>query len=484
MKKGIFLVLFLALVPTVLAQDGVFASAFSLIFGTAGRPGQDIVLKVGLWLALIFVLFQGAQKIFKSKDEHGNERPNKKIAIAFSIVISIIAVRFMPIGVLETLGAVTWIAALILIPYTLVGFVTDNKWAKAIVTGIVVLLATFAFSRFGTPYLFPFFRGSEFLSDVYYLISPQYWLLPVLFAGVLLILLFILFAGKGIPSVRGGGATTPSGPGLFKRALGGLGKAIASPFKALGGALKGTGRGLGAAARGAGAVAKGAGQLAGQALGGAAKGVGAAAQGLGAGAGGLAKGAGELAGSALGKGVPAAGRGLGQLGSWLRNKFRRKPKHPKDQPPSGQPPTGQPKEPKKPYQGPGLFRKAANLFRAGKKQPTPATPKEIPTYAPEYPQIMKPERKIPWWQFRKRRKARNMDIAKRGEAEEIFAKQPIHIEKPIPLTRRKQPLKQRSPEKIEAKIKEHEAKLATFRNPREVARRRAALESYKRMRKK
>lgn len=212
MKRVIIPLTLLSLVPSALAQDqGLFGSAFSLIFGPVGNAGNDMVLKVGLWLAMIFVLFQGAQKIFKNKDATGTDMPNKKIAILFAILISTIAVRFMPPEWAAGLGTLTWISVVILLPYTLISFVTDNKWAKIIGTGAVVLLMTLFLSSYGAPTIFPFIRGSRFLSDIFYLLTPQYYLMPLIFAGVVIIIMFIFFASKGAGEAGSGGGSKKSG---------------------------------------------------------------------------------------------------------------------------------------------------------------------------------------------------------------------------------------------------------------------------------
>ena len=82
MKRGLVPLFLAVLAPAVLAQDqGIFGNAFSLIFGSvSGSPANDMVLKVGLWLALTMVLFQGAQKIFKTKDANGQEIGSKKLS--------------------------------------------------------------------------------------------------------------------------------------------------------------------------------------------------------------------------------------------------------------------------------------------------------------------------------------------------------------------------------------------------------------------
>lgn len=208
MKRGLVPLFLAVLAPAVLAQDqGIFGNAFSLIFGTvSGSPANDMVLKVGLWLALTMVLFQGAQKIFKTKDANGFEVGHKKLSIMFALIISTIAVRFMPPFISEGLGAMTWIAALILLPYTLVSFVTDNKWARIIATAIFVILTWALFSSYSAPFVFPYIRGNNFLSDLFYMMTPQAWMIPVIAIGSILILFFI-FSAKGAPSPGGGGSS-------------------------------------------------------------------------------------------------------------------------------------------------------------------------------------------------------------------------------------------------------------------------------------
>lgn len=212
MKRGLVPLLTIVLAPAVLAQDqGFFGNAFSLIFGyVSGSPSNDMVLKVGLWLALTMVLFQGAQKVFKTKDATGQEVGYKKLSIIFALIISTIAVRFMPPFISEGLGAMTWIAALILLPYTLVGFVTNNQWAKVIATVVFDIIIWGLFSSYSAPYIFPYIRGNNFLSDLVYMMKGRGWMIPVIALGVILILFFI-FSAKGAPSPGGGGGSSKGG---------------------------------------------------------------------------------------------------------------------------------------------------------------------------------------------------------------------------------------------------------------------------------
>ena len=470
MKRGLVPLFLAVLAPAVLAQDqGIFGNAFSLIFGSvSGSPANDMVLKVGLWLALTMVLFQGAQKIFKTKDANGQEIGSKKLSIIFALIISTIAVRFMPPFISEGLGAMTWIAALILLPYTLVSFVTDNKWTKVIATGIFVILIWALFSSYGAPFVFPYIRGNNFLSDLFYMMTPQAWMIPVMAIGTILIIFFIVSA-KGAPSPGGGGSSASSG--LFGKALGGLGKAIAAPFKAVGHGLSGLGKGIGYAwlglGKGVGAAAHGTGRLAGGAIGGIGKGIGAAVpyvgKGIGHAAGGIAhgigagaKGVGELGGVALGKGVPvvvrgigksavAAGKGFGRAGGWLRNRLRRKPKIP--------------------------------------VQPTPTEPihqtlqhsAELDQFRSEFKSTPPQKRQlVPPWLRGKSRQNEVPGLIK-GHIQESKMS---HVQKTGPLAGR------RSPEMIEAKIREHESKLALSKTTRGLVKRRAVISAYKKLQRK
>ena len=509
MKRGIILLMVLSLVPAVLAQEqGIFSSAFSLIFGpVSGGAGNDIVLKIGLWLALIFIFFQGAQKIFKHKDQSGQDVPAKKIAITFSIIIATIAVRFMPPSVAGGLGTITWIAALILLPYTLISFVTDNTWAKVIGTGVTVLFTWGLLSSYGAPYVFPFIRGSEFFSDLYYLLTPQSYLLPIIAAGVLLILILIFFAGKGSSDGAGGSS---NGGGFFdwlarrREAKAAVKQAKLQAKAAVKQAklqAKSASQGNKAQVQAAKAALK---QAKLQAKAAKAQKPGfwerrrqakAARQQVKPEVGkspqvkklGFWERRRQAKAARQQKAVQPSGPGRFRRGvDWLGNKFRRQPKaKPMQAEPLPQPfasvKPGSAKERKE-------FERLQEQMRAGGHplpQPfapvKPGSAKERKEFerlqeqvrAGEHPR-MDSVKQASWWERRRFAKLQKK-MKQEGTA---------RFEEPIPLVRRKLPLRQRSPEKVAAKIREHESKLATSRNPKEAARRRAALESYRKMQKR
>ena len=103
--------LFLALlIPIVSAQwEGVY-SMFSFLFGTG--EGAFMLLKVGVWIVLFAIIFWLAKKMFSG---------SKGIATIFSIVVSLISIRFIPDEYIYYIGSAYGVFGIILLILAIIG---------------------------------------------------------------------------------------------------------------------------------------------------------------------------------------------------------------------------------------------------------------------------------------------------------------------------------------------------------------------------
>lgn len=104
--------LFLALlIPIVSAQyEGVY-NMFSFLFGT-GESGAFIFLKAGIWIILFAIIFWSAKKIFSG---------GKGIATIFSIVVSLISIRFIPDEYIYYIGSAYGIFGIVVLVLAIIG---------------------------------------------------------------------------------------------------------------------------------------------------------------------------------------------------------------------------------------------------------------------------------------------------------------------------------------------------------------------------
>jgi len=113
-KRGLLVLssLFLALlIPIVSAQyEGVY-SMFSFLFGT-GESGAFMFLKAGVWIILFAIIFGASTKIFSG---------SKGIATIFSIVFSLIAIRFIPDEYIYYIGSAYGVFGIILLILAIIG---------------------------------------------------------------------------------------------------------------------------------------------------------------------------------------------------------------------------------------------------------------------------------------------------------------------------------------------------------------------------
>jgi len=103
--------LFLALLtPLVSAQyEGVY-SMFSFLFGTG--EGAFVFLKAGVWIILFAIIFWSAKKMFSG---------SKGIATLFSIVVSLISIRFIPDEYIYYIASAYGVFGIILLILAIIG---------------------------------------------------------------------------------------------------------------------------------------------------------------------------------------------------------------------------------------------------------------------------------------------------------------------------------------------------------------------------
>jgi len=113
-KRGLLVLssLFLALlIPVVSAQyEGVY-SMFSFLFG-AGDDGSLMLLKAGVWIILFAIIFWVAKKMFSG---------SKGIATIFSIVVSLISIRFIPDEYIYYIGSAYGVFGIIVLILAIIG---------------------------------------------------------------------------------------------------------------------------------------------------------------------------------------------------------------------------------------------------------------------------------------------------------------------------------------------------------------------------
>ena len=104
--------LFLALlIPIVSAQYGGVYSMFSFLFGT-GESGAFMFLKAGIWIVLFAIIFWLAKKIFSG---------SKGIATIFSIVVSLISIRFIPDEYIFYIGSAYGVFGIVVLVLAIIG---------------------------------------------------------------------------------------------------------------------------------------------------------------------------------------------------------------------------------------------------------------------------------------------------------------------------------------------------------------------------
>ncbi len=206
----------LALPLVFAAQKGIVEKVLEGAFDAAG---SDIFVKIALWMVMFAGLYFGATRAFPD---------NTRVPGVIAIVISFIAIRFMPLAWLGAFKTYLFVAAILLVPYFVVSMVFHNpkwKWFFYIVS---LLILWYLFSNLSPVYGI---AGSE-LVDYFRFAFLSHWIAGIpghyfIFGLALLLLLIIAFvkwrlrrrgetAGEVVGGGDGGGY---SGPGV----LGGIG---------------------------------------------------------------------------------------------------------------------------------------------------------------------------------------------------------------------------------------------------------------------
>lgn len=194
------MVSFLLSVPLASAQyyaagqqsPGLITEGFSFLFG---QSSNEIVLKLGLFILLIAVFKAGFAKL-----KLFEENPNMNMGLG--AILSLIAIKFMPVEFSSGLGTLIWVAALFVLPYLLVGMFVENKIWRAVlallgVAGIYYFISG-GIGLYGSryPYL-GFIRGNEIFDDIYYKTTQMGWLVPLLLVAALIFLIYLMRKGGG-----------------------------------------------------------------------------------------------------------------------------------------------------------------------------------------------------------------------------------------------------------------------------------------------
>ena len=256
MKRGLAVILFsLLLMPLVAAQTSVL----DIFFGTSE---ESVLLLKAMYTALVFVIFYKV-----SKESVFKETRDARFATVFSLILSLLTMRFTPDSVVTAFGWVITLIAPFAIFYKLTGMFIKPKqgeaerfsWLRfllALIATLLVLVALGSYSGFstnigGTPLVGGFF--DELFSDIHYLLFYKLdWFWAMAIVAVVVYLIYALAsklgggkageggeAGKGIGF--GGGLLAALGIGLLLALLGyflggGLGffGALASPLIGIG----------------------------------------------------------------------------------------------------------------------------------------------------------------------------------------------------------------------------------------------------------
>ncbi|MFH1638677.1 MAG: hypothetical protein ABIB71_09695 [Candidatus Woesearchaeota archaeon] len=212
MKKVPFLAACILSLPFVLAaRKGIVQTGLENAFDAAG---SEIFIKIALWMVLFCAFYFGAMKAFQAEEE-------RRIVIVISLIISFIAIRFMPVVWVNAFKTYLFIAALLLIPYFVASLICAPGWGRRLlyllsVLGLLFLVSGAGYFGYSNKHF-----GGEALEYLLYLFNSQWlgrlpfhwWLVIFVVAFLLAVwLLGKLFGGRG-----GGAPAGPSGPGLFSR---------------------------------------------------------------------------------------------------------------------------------------------------------------------------------------------------------------------------------------------------------------------------
>ncbi len=181
MKKLFFMAAAMLSVPSAFAAESVVEP---MLGGIIGASGDDIIVKLALWFLLFAVMYVGASKVFED---------NLKAAAVVSVIVSFIAVRFMPASWFSAFKSYLFVAAVVLVPYFLVQMVfREPGWPRRIAYAVSLLLLWFLVAGIGGDLALMAFRGNEIVELVFYLLSAA-WLFRIPFEWLLVIGLAIIF---------------------------------------------------------------------------------------------------------------------------------------------------------------------------------------------------------------------------------------------------------------------------------------------------
>lgn len=123
----------------------LFILLISSVFGTVADENEAVV-KLCLFVLLFALFSKGSARIFTE---------SKFATSLFSFVVSLLAVRMMPLVWLMPLGKVLWVLAVLVLPYLIVDAIM-HEWnlLKVLMLvlayfGIYLLIATLGFWGFG-----------------------------------------------------------------------------------------------------------------------------------------------------------------------------------------------------------------------------------------------------------------------------------------------------------------------------------------------
>lgn len=145
------------------------------IFVTQGVT-ETTLIKFSLWLFLFFIIFKGAEKVF---------REGRTIPMLVAAIISFIGIRFMPeewIDAMSTVYAIVVGIALFVGPYILISIISDAarlgrtiKWILVIIAygALIYFLPSFGVLTFGSNILdglLRYFADNRFIAAAAFLI--------------------------------------------------------------------------------------------------------------------------------------------------------------------------------------------------------------------------------------------------------------------------------------------------------------------------
>ncbi|MFH1332135.1 MAG: hypothetical protein ABIH63_02520 [archaeon] len=191
---------------------------------------ETALIKFSLWLFLFFIIFKGAEKVFKE---------GRAIPMLVAAIISFIGIRFMPeewINAMTTVYAIVVGIALFIGPYILISIISDAARLGRTIKWILILIAYGALIYF-LPSFGALTFGSEILDGILRYFADNRFIAAAAFLVVLILL--IMARRKIYRGAAWGAGTGVRGVGWGLRGVGRAGV----------GAVRYTGRGIASGAR-------------------------------------------------------------------------------------------------------------------------------------------------------------------------------------------------------------------------------------------